>query len=999
VAGSFRDAPPVLPPGRLTRPRLLRPLVGRFARRLTVVVAGAGHGKTTLLAQAISENRLAPRGEDVWLGLDEGDGDAERLARALLVALGAGGAAPTVGAVCDAVWRRAPADVCVMLDDAHDLPDGSAGQALVADLVDELPANGHVLLAGRAPPPLRWARLAAHGAVLRLGERDLLFDDAEAAEFARERGIDAAVLVRTGGWPAMAELVATAGADVTEDFLWQEVLEPLAPATRRMLAVLCDVGGGDDALLSAALAEAVAFDPSVPLVGVDEHGWYAPHPLWRSVAAVRLADPDRQEVRRRAAAHLVGRGRHEDAFDLLARAELWDEVGSLLRVACRAGARPRASALRDWLARCPAVVHETPAGRLAAGVLTALDAPELAREPLRAAAEGFRAAGDVDGEMSALTHLGHVAWWQRDATMLVELGPRVAELEALGSVAAKGLSALGRALVYNIAGDARAVLGALSEIPPGSLDRTWTAVIRWLRAGALAGIGDDAGGLAELEAARSDADPAFRVTVEAALTIGRWASGKLADVPAEAEAILAMSESAGIAQDTGAIAAGCARACAQVGELDAARSYLARAHAVAAHLTAAPRVHIVVAEAIVAVAEGDEERAVKTLRAGLADFPIDDRRVRGAWSNDVASTYILLPELRPVWDAESGPPRLVLARALAAAVAAGRGAAVEDPIASVPVGDVGLVQAVLCVPFAVELAARLHEAGRHDDATNLLEALPERARGDLRRIGTPAARALLAAVPAAPERPVELCAFGTLTVDGRTVERARVQELLGYLLLHPVATRAAVRSALWPDLDDRAGANNLRVTLTHLLNVLEPGRGEGEASFFVRQAGSELRLARDRNLVVDVDRFDSLAAEAAAAERSGAPSRALEAYVAATDLYRGDLLADLPDAAWAELERDRCRVAFVGAAVRAGELLVAAGETGAAEDLARRALEVDEWAEPAFGVLAAAALVRGDRGAALRALDRCDAMLRDLGVPPSDSTRRLVRRARAAPDG
>jgi len=76
MPGPFRFVPPELPTAAQTRPRLLRTLIGRFAHRCTVIVAGAGHGKTTLLVQAAAENRLAPRGDDVWLTLEVTDADA-----------------------------------------------------------------------------------------------------------------------------------------------------------------------------------------------------------------------------------------------------------------------------------------------------------------------------------------------------------------------------------------------------------------------------------------------------------------------------------------------------------------------------------------------------------------------------------------------------------------------------------------------------------------------------------------------------------------------------------------------------------------------------------------------------------------------------------------------------------------------------------------------------------------------------------------------------------
>jgi LuxR family maltose regulon positive regulatory protein len=996
MAGPFRFAPPLLGPGALTRPRLLRPLLARFTRRCTLIVAGAGQGKTTLLAQAVAENRLAARGDDVWLALEPADADATLLARDLLTALDAPTANASVTTIADAVWRRAPTEVCVLLDDAHVLATGSSGIELVAGLLEMLPANGHLVIAARTPPPLQSARLAGQGTLLRLDEEMLRFDENELAAFATAREVEAAELSGTGGWPAMAELVATAGVDLAGEFLWQEVLEPLSPRQRRMLAVLCEIGGGDDRLLAAALDAPVEFDLTVPLISVDRAGWHEPHALWRSVAALELPSAERIAIRRRAARDLMARDRLDTAFMLLAGADLWDEVPELLRAACRTGMRPAASQLRDWLGRCPDAVAATPAAQLAAGVLAALTGPELAAVPLRNAVAGFRAAGDVEGELSAISHLGHVAWWQRDLAVLAELAPRVAELEAAGSPGAAGLAAIGRALVCNISGDDAGVLAAIDAIPPGALDPRWEAVIGWFRGLALAGLGDEQGSRVAFERALPHADPAFRVTVRATLTAARWAQGHIEAVVSEAEALLAQAVATGIAQDIAAIAASAARACAYLGEVEEGRAFLVRARAVAAHLAPAASVHIALADAALAVATGDEQHATNTLRAALAALPLNDDRARSIWKTDIALTYVLVPEQRPIWDATEGTPRFVWARQLSAAIAAGRDETVTDPIASVELADPVLVRSVLPYPFAAELAVRLGEVGRTPEATVLLESLGEPGRAHARRLQTKAATALLALVPAAPSSAVQIRMLGPLHVDGCALDRLRVRELLGFLLLHRRTTRADVSAAIWPDLDDRAAANNLRVTLSHLLRVLEPTRAEGEAAYSIRQNGSELQLVADAALDIDYDAFDAHLAAASTAEADGTPSVALDHYRAATDLYRGDVLADLPDVNWADIERERARTRFVAASVRAGELLAASNDLDDAERLAQRALAVDEWSEAAYAVLASTALARGDRSAALRVLARCEEALDDLGVDSSEATRRLVRRVRAS---
>ena len=87
---------------------------------------------------------------------------------------------------------------------------------------------------------------------------------------------------------------------------------------------------------------------------------------------------------------------------------------------------------------------------------------------------------------------------------------------------------------------------------------------------------------------------------------------------------------------------------------------------------------------------------------------------------------------------------------------------------------------------------------------------------------------------------------------------------------------------------------------------------------------------------------------------------------------------------------------FAAAAVGAAGLHLAAGYTEPAERHARRALAADEWYEPAYRPLLAAALVRGDGSGAARILEECDAMLAGLGVAAGEQTE-MLRRRLAAP--
>ena len=140
------DQPPRAPTETIARPRLRDALEQRFEVSLTLVVGGGGVGKTTLLAQCLTDQ---PDRVDVWLSAVEAD-DPERLLARALLALGRSDEAAEVDRVAEAMVSMAPRQVCLIVDDAHRLPDPS----VLAELVDRLPRNGHLLVGSRRQPAL-----------------------------------------------------------------------------------------------------------------------------------------------------------------------------------------------------------------------------------------------------------------------------------------------------------------------------------------------------------------------------------------------------------------------------------------------------------------------------------------------------------------------------------------------------------------------------------------------------------------------------------------------------------------------------------------------------------------------------------------------------------------------------------------------------------------------------------------------------------------------------
>jgi LuxR family transcriptional regulator, maltose regulon positive regulatory protein len=1019
---SFRLLPPEPRPDLLARPRLMRTLLGRWECRVTALVGGAGLGKTTVLAQAIAENRLAPRGEDLWFGLESHDANADRLARAVVAALADDDERLTPSAVAELVWQRAPTELCLTFDDVHRLPAGSPGAAWLTELVDALPANGHVVLASRSEPPLPLSRLGSHGAVLRLVDDDLRFSPEELAGFAERRGVDPAQLESTGGWPALAELTASVDPGLTGTYMWEEVLEPIGDDRRRVLAVLADLGGGDDELAAAALGAPVALDEAlagIPLVARAADGWHVPHALWRQAPGLALADDVRAETRRRAVRYLTEQSRFDDAFNLVEEAGSWELAPEVLRAACLASDRLVSGQLQRWLATSPAAVRSSSAGSLARGLLAAFTTPVAAVDPLREAIARCRADGDVDAEMIAIAQLARLAWFRQDDAVLGELVTRVMELDATtGHPAAKALATVAQAALADLVADDDGLLALLESIGPSALDRAWELLVAFWAAQVRLGLGDPGAIHRIVEHLTPGDDPALRGAGIALEVSAWWAEGKVDAVLERLPDMVAAMRAAGVQHNLYLALNGACLATARTGDIDTARRWFEES------LSAAPptpaggmTLRSAMAEAYLLLAEGgdqSEKRATERLRTAIEAHGFNAGIDRDTWRQHIAIAYVLLPETRDHWDTVALRGHLLTARQLARAVVSLRerhDGGASDEIASLALPPLGSVRSALDVPLAVQLAVGLFEAGRTTDGRAVLDALGPPGRTALRDLAGPAAtttglarqaKALLAAVPAAPPRPTYLAVLGPMTLrrdrpDGEVasdpeLRRTRLRALLAYLVGHRQTTRTAVASALWPDLDERAAVNNLGVTLNLLRRVLEPWRHSGEPPFLLRLDGQVLRLVTGEHLHIDVDEFDRHLAAATQAEADGVPSLALEHDLAAAELYRGDLFADLADTEWCTLDREHYRIHFVGAAVRAGQLLLGRGDADAAEAVARRALAVDRWAEEAYAVLVGAAIARRDRAAAHRMLTHCLDALRELGAHPSAATRRLRRR-------
>jgi LuxR family maltose regulon positive regulatory protein len=225
------DVSPVpAPAGRrgaalLTRPRVAALLSGSLDRRATLVIAGAGYGKTTALAD------LAAGAATRWVRLRPADAQAESLAGHLAAALGEqpSPARSPIAAATGSDDRKVLAEgraalLCelagalegeslLIIDGLECIGDDMAAGHLLRVLTLEMPPHVHLVLSGRSLPGLGLGGAQGHGELLEISAPDLSFTVGEVAELVAMRlGDDTAALAEecwslTAGWPAALQLL------------------------------------------------------------------------------------------------------------------------------------------------------------------------------------------------------------------------------------------------------------------------------------------------------------------------------------------------------------------------------------------------------------------------------------------------------------------------------------------------------------------------------------------------------------------------------------------------------------------------------------------------------------------------------------------------------------------------------------------------------------------------------------------------------------------------
>ncbi len=251
------------------RPQLLDKLARGLERRLTLIQAPAGYGKTTALAQW--REHLVARGvRCAWLTLDADDRDPHQflayLARALtdaglelgqLAGMAPSGLRalrpPVALASLQRELERSSEPTCILLDDYHNLESREI-DAMLDALLQRLPPHFHLAIATRGRPRLSYASLRTRGLLTELDAEDFRFSVGETRRLFGDLLSDeelSALLSRTEGWVVALQLARLwveeseapgseirsftgSSADVAE-YLAEQVLARLPPEIQSFL--------------------------------------------------------------------------------------------------------------------------------------------------------------------------------------------------------------------------------------------------------------------------------------------------------------------------------------------------------------------------------------------------------------------------------------------------------------------------------------------------------------------------------------------------------------------------------------------------------------------------------------------------------------------------------------------------------------------------------------------------------------------------------------------
>jgi len=311
----------------IPRPRLVSYLDAGPRKRVTLISAPAGFGKTTLAAQWLNQTRRL----SAWLSLDSNDNDLERFLMYAIVAIrtvvpGFGsGIEPSLSSthlppldyLADAIVSELVAlkdPLVLVLDDYHTI-SSTAVQKILGRMVEYLPDTLSLVILTRMDPPWTLGRWRSRQWLKELRVDAIAFTEEETRTFFQEYALTAGsvqmIHKRTEGWITALQLVSLSLVDTEDpeqfvkrfsdsnrmiiDYLMDEVISPLPSNVLDFLAVTATLDRFCAPLCNALLADGPDRQDSRQLISLlerenlflvsldSERCWYRYHHLFQNL--------------------------------------------------------------------------------------------------------------------------------------------------------------------------------------------------------------------------------------------------------------------------------------------------------------------------------------------------------------------------------------------------------------------------------------------------------------------------------------------------------------------------------------------------------------------------------------------------------------------------------------------------------------------------------------------------------------------------------------------
>jgi LuxR family maltose regulon positive regulatory protein len=458
----------------IRRDDLLARLDQGLSRKLTIVSAPTGFGKTTLVSMWIASRPF----KCAWVTLDQNDNDATRFWTYVVTALRT--LDTSIGkATLSALMASQPQSLqslltplindlarlgqtsVLSLEDFHFITSKEVMEG-VSFLIQHLPDSLHLILITRSEPELALPLLRVRAEIVEITAADLRFGEKETESFLQgETQIDLSprvisqLLQKTEGWVAGLRLIALTlhnkgkGVDVENlvnafsgrdryvaDYLIQEVFknqpEPVQSFLlktcffNRLTGPLCDAI--TDASNSAIMLEQLERD-NLFLVQLEQHHdqiWYRYNPMFAEsiqyLARQRLGEVDIQALFEKASAWYEYHGLFDEAIETSLTAKLFERASTLIEKFIEIHDLSEMNTLERWLKNIPQqtiLLHPKICFTYAQVILYSTDrfAPATANriEPFLSAAESvWRTEAHHEQLGQLLSFRGNVYWWQSD---------------------------------------------------------------------------------------------------------------------------------------------------------------------------------------------------------------------------------------------------------------------------------------------------------------------------------------------------------------------------------------------------------------------------------------------------------------------------------------------------------------------------------------------------------------------------------------------------------